>query len=106
MNQSPKVPRLVSFLFANLGQLPTKCAGISGGYGMASMASKTDAPLTKQQVADRFQHIEAGRVAEFLKHVDDQVDWTVQGTHPLAGHYTSKRDFQVTPASIAQVLNS
>ena len=64
------------------------------------MASKTDAPLTMQQVAQIFQHIEAGRVAEFLKHVDDQVDWTVQGTHPLAGHYTSKKDFQVTSVSL------
>jgi uncharacterized protein len=25
--------------------------------------------------------------------VADDVDWTVEGTHPLAGHYRSKKDF-------------
>jgi ketosteroid isomerase-like protein len=30
---------------------------------------------------------------EFWADVADDVDWTVEGTHPLAGHYTSKKAF-------------
>lgn len=29
----------------------------------------------------------------FFERVADDVDWTVQGTHPLAGRYTSKQAF-------------
>ncbi|MEZ2373043.1 nuclear transport factor 2 family protein [Arthrobacter sp. RCC_34] len=29
----------------------------------------------------------------FFEHVSDTVQWTVMGTHPLAGLYTSKQDF-------------
>ena len=31
---------------------------------------------------------------EFFQHVADDVHWTVLGTHPLAGCYTSKQEFQ------------
>jgi ketosteroid isomerase-like protein len=31
--------------------------------------------------------------ARFFEHVADDVDWTVQGTHPLAGRYLSKQAF-------------
>ncbi|GAA4901792.1 hypothetical protein EV188_10992 [Actinomycetospora succinea] len=30
---------------------------------------------------------------EFFERVADDVDWTVQGTHQLAGHYTDKKVF-------------
>jgi uncharacterized protein len=30
----------------------------------------------------------------FFEHVADDVDWTVMGTHPLAGHYFSCRALQ------------
>jgi uncharacterized protein len=37
--------------------------------------------------------------------VDDKVDWIVEGTHPLAGHYKSKSDFVAgTFAKLAKVL--
>ena len=31
--------------------------------------------------------------ARFFDHVADDVDWTVEGTHPLAGRYRSKQAF-------------
>ena len=35
----------------------------------------------------------------------DDVDWTVQGTHPLAGYYTSKADFHAhTFARLNKIL--
>jgi hypothetical protein len=40
-----------------------------------------------------FAGLERGDGAGFFAHVADDVDWTVMGTHPLAGHYTSKADF-------------
>jgi hypothetical protein len=30
---------------------------------------------------------------EFWAHVADDVDWTVKGTHPLAGRYTDEAAF-------------
>jgi uncharacterized protein len=37
--------------------------------------------------------------------VADDVDWTVQGTHPLAGRYRTKREFREhTFAKLAKVL--
>jgi uncharacterized protein len=32
-------------------------------------------------------------VPRFFEHVADDVDWTVMGSHPLAGRYTNKRAF-------------
>ncbi len=29
----------------------------------------------------------------FFRHVSDDVDWIVEGTHSLAGHYRAKADF-------------
>lgn len=40
-----------------------------------------------------FSHLESGSGDEFFAHVADDVDWTVEGTHPLAGRYLSKADF-------------
>jgi ketosteroid isomerase-like protein len=40
-----------------------------------------------------FAGLEHGDGAAFFTHVADDVDWTVMGTHPLAGHYHSKADF-------------
>jgi uncharacterized protein len=44
-------------------------------------------------VREPFTKLENGDGAAFFDHVDDKVDWTVEGTHPLAGHYRSKADF-------------
>jgi ketosteroid isomerase-like protein len=45
------------------------------------------------QVLDIFKNLEAGDGSGFFTHVADDVDWIVEGTHPLAGHYHSKADF-------------
>ena len=52
-------------------------------------------PLTKQYVSELFHNLETGQAPDFLSRVADNVDWTIKGTHPLAGHYTSKKAFQV-----------
>ena len=36
---------------------------------------------------------EPGTQRDFWAHVADDVDWTVEGTHPLAGRYRSKDEF-------------
>jgi ketosteroid isomerase-like protein len=40
-----------------------------------------------------FAGLAQGDGAGFFAHVADDVDWTVMGTHPLAGPYMSKADF-------------
>jgi len=49
--------------------------------------------VTKQDVLALFAHLAHGDGASFFEHVADDVDWTVMGTHPLAGRYRSKADF-------------
>jgi len=52
-----------------------------------------------------FAGLEHGDGAAFFAHVADDVDWTVMGTHPLAGHYKSKADFTAaTFAKLGKVL--
>ena len=46
--------------------------------------------ITEDYVRTIFKGLEQGDGAGFFDHVDDNVDWIVEGTHPLAGHYTSK----------------
>lgn len=50
-------------------------------------------PITKEQVRALFAHLESGNADAFFRHVADDVDWTVMGTHPLAGTYHDKQDF-------------
>lgn len=41
-----------------------------------------------------FEHLaRPGTTAAFFDRVADDVEWTVQGTHPLAGRYTRKETF-------------
>ena len=49
--------------------------------------------ITEDQVRAIFKELEAGDGASFFNHVADDVDWIVEGTHPLAGHYLSKQAF-------------
>jgi uncharacterized protein len=49
--------------------------------------------VSEAYVREVFRGLEHGNGAEFFDHVDDNVDWIVEGTHPLAGHYHSKNDF-------------
>jgi ketosteroid isomerase-like protein len=52
-----------------------------------------------------FAGLEHGDGAGFFAQVADDVDGTVMGTHPLAGHYLSKADFVAgTFAKLGKVL--
>jgi uncharacterized protein len=52
-----------------------------------------------------FAGLEHGDGAAFFEHVADDVDWTVMGTHPLAGHYKSRAEFTAaTFAKLGRVL--
>jgi ketosteroid isomerase-like protein len=56
-------------------------------------------------VQEIFRNLESGDGKKFFDHVADDVDWTVEGTHPLAGHYHSKSDFLAhTFEKLAKVL--
>jgi ketosteroid isomerase-like protein len=49
---------------------------------------------TREDRAALFAKLEdPGTQPEFWARVSDDVDWTVQGTHPLAGRYRSKLKF-------------
>jgi ketosteroid isomerase-like protein len=62
-------------------------------------------PITNESVLQTFKGLETGDGAVFFEHVADDVDWTVMGTHPLAGRYLSKKSFiEGTFAKLSQVL--
>ena len=61
--------------------------------------------VTPDFVREIFKGLEEGDGAAFFTHVADDVDWTVMGTHPLAGRYRSKADFIAgTFSKLGQVL--
>jgi ketosteroid isomerase-like protein len=61
--------------------------------------------VSPDEVRSLFKSLESGDGAAFFAEVADDVDWTVEGTHPLAGHYRSKAEFQAhTFAKLAKVL--
>jgi hypothetical protein len=65
----------------------------------------TQVATTPDFVRNVFKGLENGDGAAFFEHVADDVDWIVMGTHPLAGHYTSKKAFIAgTFDKLAQVL--
>jgi uncharacterized protein len=61
--------------------------------------------VSPDEVRGLFRGLENGDGAAFFAHVADDVDWIVEGTHPLAGHYHSKAEFQQhTFVRLAKVL--
>jgi uncharacterized protein len=61
--------------------------------------------ITSDRVRESFEGLETGDGSAFFEYVVDGVDWTVMGTHPLAGHYRSKRAFQrATFGKLSKVL--
>src|SRR3984957_9326435 len=61
--------------------------------------------VTPERVREIFRGLENGDGAAFFTHVADDVDWTVMGTHPLAGRYRNKADFIAgTFTKLGQVL--
>jgi uncharacterized protein len=66
---------------------------------------ETQMAITPDLVRRVFKGLENGDGAAFFEHVADDVDWIVMGTHPLAGHYLSKKAFVAgTFDKLAQVL--
>lgn len=62
-------------------------------------------PITNERVVQIFKGLETGDGAAFFEHVADDVDWTIMGTHPLAGHYPGKKAFiEGTFAKLGRVL--
>lgn len=51
-------------------------------------------PIAAEAARDIFAKLEQGNGAGFFDHVADDVDWTVMGTHPLAGRYRRKAGFR------------
>jgi len=49
--------------------------------------------VTADHVRVIFEKLESGNGSDFFSHVAENVDWTVEGHHPLAGHYQSKIAF-------------
>ena len=60
---------------------------------MSTARSVVPQELSIAYVRETFAHLESGDGEEFFDHVLDGVDWIVEGTHPLAGHYHSKAEF-------------
>jgi uncharacterized protein len=49
--------------------------------------------IQADSVRSLFADLENGRTDVFFDHVAEDVNWTVMGTHPLAGTYHTKADF-------------
>jgi len=49
--------------------------------------------ISQVEVRNLFHHLQVNESEKFFAHVRDDVQWTVKGTHPLAGHYQSKQSF-------------
>ena len=60
---------------------------------MPTTRSDSAPPLSIAYVQEIFRNLESGDGKKFFDHVAEDVDWIVEGTHPLAGHYRSKSDF-------------
>jgi hypothetical protein len=61
--------------------------------------------LSTAYVHEIFRNLESGDGKGFFDHVADDVDWIVEGTHPLAGRYRSKAEFFAhTFEKLAKVL--
>jgi uncharacterized protein len=50
--------------------------------------------LTEADVRAVFKNLESGNGDAFFDHVADNVDWIVQGTHPVAGRFRSKSELR------------
>jgi ketosteroid isomerase-like protein len=51
--------------------------------------------ITNEYIQNLFHFLETDDNSHFYDKVADDVNWTVMGTHPLAGTYHSKTDFIV-----------
>jgi ketosteroid isomerase-like protein len=61
---------------------------------MIRATGSTTVSTTGDQVRAIFSGLEIGHADSYFRHVAEDVDWTIQGTHPLAGRYRSKAEFR------------
>ena len=47
--------------------------------------------ITEWYVRKILKGVEQGDGTSFFEHVDDRVDWIVEGSHPLAGHCAASK---------------
>jgi len=74
---------------------------------MTTLNEKKNQSISLDKIRALFKNLEQGDGAEFFTQVADDVDWIVEGHHPLAGHYRSKADFLAgTFAKLGKVLPS
>ncbi len=77
----------------------TFAAALSSLVGLTTALAE-DAPspaptmLSRKEITDIFALLASDQPARFYDHVADDVHWTVLGTHPLAGSFSSKAAFQ------------
>jgi uncharacterized protein len=72
---------------------------------VANQSAQTSTDISAERVRKIFEGLAKGDGAAFFQHVAEDVDWTVMGTHPLAGHYSSKKAFiNGTFAKLERVL--
>ncbi len=72
---------------------------------MPATRSDSTPPVSIAYVQEIFRNLESGDGKKFFDHVAEDVDWIVEGTHPLAGHYRSKSEFLAhTFEKLAKVL--
>ena len=72
---------------------------------MSSTQPVRNPDLSIAYVREIFKNLESGDGQGFFDLVADDVDWIVEGTHPLAGHYHSKAEFVAhTFDKLAKVL--
>jgi uncharacterized protein len=60
--------------------------------------------MTPDRIREIFKALETGDGAAFFTHVAEDVDWTVMGTHPLAGRYRSRAGYASTFTKLGKVL--
>ncbi len=60
--------------------------------------------MTPDRIRGIFKALETGDGAAFFAHIADDVDWTVMGTHPLAGHYHTRAAYTDTFVKLGKVL--
>ena len=77
-----------------------------------STVSKKVQQLTTDYVHQIFRNLEAGDGKGFFEHVADNVDWIVEGTHPLSFHVvdsvngTASTTLNVTVASSSTICRT
>ena len=60
---------------------------------------------TRSEIEAIFKNMETGNYAATFERISPNVDWTVIGTHPYAGQYTSLEDFKkYTLARLGKIM--